>query len=181
MKEPELEENALSARVAGNRMDITRRSLKPVDTPVTVTSPSGSKSEVSLNDQGRGESEASLTVDEPGLYRLTDGERSAVAAVGALQPIEMADVRATDKKVQDAVAATGGGIAWLADSPEFEARRISRGRVAFGNSGGEPWLGFIANRDFVVTGIHETPLIPAAILLLLALGALALAWRQEGM
>ena len=181
MKEPELEENALSAAVQGNRMEITRRSLEAVTTPVTVTAPSGAKREVAMGPEDHGQSHAGIAVDEPGLYRLSDGERSAVAAVGTLQPIEMADVRATDAKLKDAAAATGGGIVWLADKPEIEAKRIARGRPAFGGGGGSPWLGFVANHDYVVTGVHETPLIPAAIVLLAALAALALAWRREGM
>lgn len=181
MKEPELEENALSARVQGNRMEITRRSLEPATTPVTVTAPSGSKREIDLGPESHGEAQATIAVDEPGLYHLSDGTRSAVAAVGTIQPIEMADVRTTDAKVKDAVAAGGGGILWLADGQEFDTRRIARGRPGSGSSAGMPWLGFIANRDYVVTGVHETPLIPAALLLLAALGALALAWRREGM
>lgn len=181
MKEPELEENALAARVQGNRMQITRRSLEPVNAPVTVTAPSGAKREIDLGPETHGEAQATIIVDEPGLYHLTDGARSAVGAVGIIQPIEMADVRTTDAKVKDVVAATGGGILWLADGEEFDTRRIARGRSGFGKSAGTPWLGFVANRDYVVTGVHETPLLPAAVLLLLGLGALALAWRREGM
>lgn len=181
MKEPELEENALAARVQGNRMQITRRSLEPVNAPVTVTAPSGAKREIDLGPETHGEAQATIIVGEPGLYHLTDGTRSAVAAVGIIQPIEMADVRTTDAKVKDVVAATGGGILWLADGEEFDTRRIARGRSGFGKSAGMPWLGFVANRDYVVTGVHETPLLPAAVLLLLGLGALALAWRREGM
>lgn len=181
MKEPELEENALAARVQGNRMQITRRSLEPVNALVTVTAPSGAKREIDLGPETHGEAQATIIVDEPGLYHLTDGARSAVGAVGIIQPIEMADVRTTDAKVKDVVAATGGGILWLADGEEFDTRRIARGRSGFGKSAGTPWLGFVANRDYVVTGVHETPLLPAAVLLLLGLGALALAWRREGM
>jgi len=180
MKEPELEENALSARVHGNRMEITRRSLEPATTPVTVTAPSGAKREVALGPAVHGESHTEIAVDEPGLYHLSDGVRSAVAAVGTLQPVEMADVRATDQKLTDVVAATGGGIVWAADKPEIDTRRVARGRAAFGGSRQSPWLGFVANHDYVVTGVHETPLLPAAIVLLVALAALALAWRREG-
>lgn len=181
MKEPELEENALAARVQGNRMEITRRSLEPANAPVTVTAPSGAKRDIDLGPESHGEAKATITVDEPGLYHLSDGARSAVAAVGTIQPVEMADVRTTDAKVKDVVGATGGGILWLADGREFDTRRIARGRPGFGESAGAPWLGFIANHDYVVTGVHEEPLIPAAVLLLFGLGALALAWRREGM
>ncbi len=181
MKEPELEENALAARVQGNRMEIIRRSLEPANAPVTVTAPSGAKRDVTLGPEDHGEARAAIVVDEPGLYHLSDGTRSAVAAVGTLQPIELSDVRATDEKVQPVAAETGGGIVWLTDGAGIETRRIKRGATATGESGGANWLGFIANRDFVVTGVHQTPLVPSGLVLAAALGLLALAWRREGM
>jgi len=181
MKEPELEENALSARVQGNRIEITRRSLEPAKSPVTMTRPSGATEAISLGPEDHGQASATIAVDAPGIYRFSDGERSAVAAVGALRPIELSDVRATDQKLKDAAAATGGGIFWLADGHELDAKRVKRGRSAFGQSGNTSWLGFLANRDYVVTGVHEVPLLPAALVMLAALGLLALAWRREGM
>jgi LPXTG-motif cell wall-anchored protein len=36
------------------------------------------------------------------------------------------------------------------------------------------------NQDYVVTGIDQSPLIPAWAALLLALGAVLLAWKREG-
>ena len=41
MKEPELEENALRAKMEGNKLAITRRSVDPDKSPVEVTMPSG--------------------------------------------------------------------------------------------------------------------------------------------
>ena len=181
MKEPELEENALSARVQGNRIEITRRSLEPATSPVTMTRPSGGTETISLGPEDHGQANATIAVDAPGLYRFSDGERSAVAAVGALRPIELSDVRATDQKLKDVAAATGGGIFWLADGNELDAKRVKRGRSTFGQSGNTSWLGFLANRDYVVTGVHEVPLLPAGLVMLAALGLLALAWRREGM
>jgi hypothetical protein len=183
MKEPELEEESLTATVQGNRMEISRRSLGPADAPVSVTAPSGAVTLVPLTPEGGGRAGAALTVDEVGLYRLSDGARSAVAAVGSLRPLEMADVRTTAAVLQPAVEGTGGGIVWIADEPLPEVRRVRPGRDAFGSSGPaeRPWIGLIANRDFVVTGVTQAPLVPAAVLLALALGALALAWRREGM
>ena len=37
-----------------------------------------------------------------------------------------------------------------------------------------------ANADYVVTGIRDAALLPAIIVMALALGALMLAWRREG-
>jgi hypothetical protein len=181
MKEPELEEDALTATVQGNRMEIVRRSLEPVAAPVTVTAPSGATREVKMGGDAGGRQTARIGVSEPGLYRLSDGTRSALAAVGSLRPIEFADVRTTAARLSPLAEATGGGIVWLGDEPFPETRRISRGRAASGSVAGTPWLGFIANHDHVVRGAREVPLVPPPVMLLLALMGLALAWRREGM
>ena len=45
---------------------------------------------------------------------------------------------------------------------------------------GRGWIGITANRAHVVTGVAQTPLLPAIVLLFLALGAALLAWYREG-
>jgi hypothetical protein len=182
MKEPELEENDLRARVREGKLEITRRSLKPESNPVTVTMPSGKKRTVPLAEAGNGEAKAAIDINEAGLYRIEDGKRSAIAAAGALNALEMADVRATEDLLKPVVDATGGGIVWLAEHPAPELREVRRGRQTAGRGGltGTPWLGFRSNEDYVVTGIRELPLLPVALVLLLGLGALIVAWRREG-
>jgi hypothetical protein len=183
MKEPELEEDSLTATVRGNRMEIVRRSLAADESPVSVTAPSGEVALVPMADDDAGRARGALTADEIGLYRLTDGTRSAVAAVGSLRPVELADMRTTALRLGPMAEATGGGIVWLAEEFVPEVRRVRRDRDSFGRAGvGErPWIGLIANRDYVVARVRQAPLVPAAALLVLALFALALAWRREGM
>jgi hypothetical protein len=103
-------------------------------------------------------------VDEIGLYRLSDGARSTVAAVGSVRPLELADVRTTAERLRPAADATGGAVIWLGEGSVPELRRVRRGRDAFGT-----------------LGAGERAWLPAAAVLLLALAALALAWRREGM
>src|SRR3954447_22311331 len=98
MKEPDLEENDLRASVDGSHLVITRRSVEKDDRPVTVTFPDGLSREIQLRPESGGRSVASVPVTEPGLYRITDGQRTALAAAGALNPIELADVRTTADK-----------------------------------------------------------------------------------
>jgi hypothetical protein len=176
MKEPDLEENDLRADVAGNRLDITRQSLEADDNPVEVTGPDGQSQTVTLTPQTGGRSTASLPVTESGLYRVVDGDRTALAAAGSLNPIEMSDVRVTDAKVAADVASSGGGVFWLGSQALPEIRRVEPGRSAAGSG----WLGLRSNEDYVVTGVAETPLLPGALALILALGFLILAWRREG-
>jgi hypothetical protein len=175
MKEPELEENDLKAQVVGNRLQITRRSLKPDDKPVEVTEPGGEVVSVPMTDEPSGRATGSLAVQRPGLYRLSDGTLTAVAAVGALNPLEFSDMRATDAKLAPVAAATGGGVEWLIDGVP-DIRRVRPGRQAAGRG----WIGLKANGDYTVAGVDEVPLLPGLLVLAAALGTLMLAWRREG-
>jgi hypothetical protein len=175
MKEPELEEDRIEAHVEGNRLVIQRRSVEPDETPVEVISPSGAKQTVTLAEGIGGRARGAAPVSETGLYRISDGRHTALAAVGTLNPLEYADMRATAAKLQPLAEATGGGLAWLADGLP-EVRRVQAGRRTTGRN----WMGVVENREYTVTGVREVPLLPGLALLLIGLGALMLAWRREG-
>ncbi|MFV3074667.1 hypothetical protein [Niveispirillum fermenti] len=178
MKEPELEENDLRTAVDGSRITITRRSLEPDARPVTVTAPDDTAQQVEMQEAGTGQATGTLIASEPGIWRVTDGEKSAVAVVGAVNPPELADVRSTPEPLSPVLRQTGGGAYWLeGDGSGIPAiRRVRPGRDAAGSG----WLGLRGNDDHVVTGVTQTPLLPALPVLLLALGMLLLAWRREG-
>jgi len=175
MKEPELEENVLTAHLRGDRLEIKRRSVKPDDRPVTVTLPDGQTASVPMNDNATGGATGELPVDQVGLYRLADGQRTAIAAVGPLNPLEWADVRATDAKVSPFTQASGGSVHWLQDGNP-EPRKVRPGRPATGRD----WIGFRTNGDYAVTGLDEVALMPALMVLAMALGMAMIAWRREG-
>ncbi len=180
MKEPELEENDLKARVRGNRVEVERRAIDPVSTPVRVQGPDDFSTELRLTDSRGGRQTAVFVAEKPGLYRLTDGERSTLAAVGAVNPTETADVRTTDKLMRPVAEASGGQIAWLQDGVP-ELRRVRPGREMGGQiSATRNWIGFRANGDYVVAGVAQTPLMPGLLTFLAALTLLLIAWRREG-
>ena len=176
MKEPDLEEEDLRASVIDGRLDVLRRSLSDKPVTVEVTLPSGKKAEVELADQGDGRQTGSLPVTETGLYRLTDGTHLAFAASGALNPLEIADLRSTPEKMQPLVNASGGRIFRLAGGRLPEIRMVGPGA----NTGGSNWMGLIGGADYTVTGIRQMSLLPALAGLILGLGALMFAWRREG-
>jgi hypothetical protein len=176
MKEPDLEENDLRAAVEGDRLIVTRQSLEPDDRPVTVTGPDGGSRSLSLTPESGGRSSGSLPITEMGLYRVSDGTRTALAAAGPLNPIEFADVITTPEKLAPVVTATGGGVFWAGSGAIPEIRRVSADRAAAGRN----WMGFRANGDYTVTGFSETPLLPGIAALLLVVGGLIGAWRREG-
>jgi hypothetical protein len=180
MKEPELEENDLQALVRGDRIEVVRRSLEPNDKPVEVTFPNGDKQTITLTEGENGRSTGSFQATAPGLYHMSDGDRVAIAAVGALNPVEFADVRTTEDQVRVAANATGGQVLWLADG-QPDLRRVRANRDTGGREpGGRGWIGLRANGDYVVAGITQLPLLPGIAVFFLALVTLILAWRREG-
>ncbi len=175
MKEPELEENVLSAHLRGDRLEIRRRSVKPDDKPVTVTLPDGKTAEVKMTENENGGAAGDLAVDQVGLYRLSDGQRTAIAAVGPLNPLEWSDVRTTESRLQPFAQASGGSVHWLQDGTP-EPRKVRPGRPAAGRN----WIGFRTNGDYAVVGLDEVSLMPALMVLAMALGMAMIAWRREG-
>ncbi|CAK0770731.1 GATase1_like domain-containing protein [Azospirillaceae bacterium] len=178
MKEPELEENDLRAHAEGNRVIVERRSLEDDSRSVTMTSPSEAVQTLTLTATMDGRAEAAATVGEPGLYRVTDGVRTALAIVGAINPPELADVRSTPERLAPAIEASGGSIHWLSDFEDstLDVRRTRTG----GAQAGTRWIGFKSNGDYVVTGVSDAPLLPVTLALLFALGGLIGAWKREG-
>jgi hypothetical protein len=176
MKEPDLEENDLRAAIEGDRLAVTRQSLEPDDRPVTVTAPDGTTTSLTLTPAGGGRSTGTMAISQMGLYRVSDGNRTALAAAGPLNPVELADVRATPEKLEPLARATGGSVFWAGDGTIPQIRRVSPGRAAAGYN----WMGLRENGDYRVTGFSEMPLVPALAALLLAIGLLLAAWRREG-
>ena len=176
MKEPDLEEEDLRLSARGNRLEITRRSLDDLPAQITVSAPSGEQLRVTLADQGGGRAFGTATVTETGLYSARDGELEAVTVVGALNAQEYADVRTSAEILKPVVEASAGGIYWTGEAGLPNVRFVRPQR----DTAGSDWLGLIANGSYIVTGVEQTSLFPALVVLLLVLGALMMAWHREG-
>ena len=177
MKETELDEEALEARVQDGRLSIERRSTSEAPPgEVTVTGPDGEIAKLALMPNRPGHSIASEPATKPGVWKVSDGTRSAYAAASAANWLEMADLRATATVLAPLVRASGGSVHWLAPGGAPGLRRTEEGRE---NAGGS-WIGLQRRHDHVVTGITAAPLLPAWLALPLILGVAILAWRREG-
>jgi len=176
MKEPDLEEEELRAVAKGNAISIERRSLSPEVPPVTVTWPSGRTETITLQENAGGRFAATFDAAETGLYRFADGEHTTVAAIGAINPREFADVRATAAILEPLADASGGGVTWLADSGTPDVRRVRPGHTMEGRD----WIGLVRNESYFVTGVRQTSLLPAVLVLVLLIGGLMFAWYREG-
>jgi uncharacterized membrane protein len=176
MKEPELEEERLSATITAGEIEIDRQTMSSAVKPITLTYPSGRRVTLTLSKAEPGHWRATAKADELGLYRATDGTLNTVTANGPLNPKEVADMRATDAILKPAANVSGGSVRWLVDGGIPQIRRVPPGRLAVGDS----WIGLRANHAYRVTSVEQEPLLPSWIALILILGSLLLAWRLEG-
>ncbi|ARJ66976.1 hypothetical protein WV31_15510 [Magnetospirillum sp. ME-1] len=175
MKEPDLEENALLATMAGGRLEVAARGATgPVE--ATITAPDGTRNPLVLQPDPEGVARGSVDAAQTGLWRIATADgRVALAAAGQANPVELAELTATPQRLAPVAQATGGALAWLAEGGVPEPRRVAPGSVA----GGPGWMGFAEKGDYVVDGIREIALAPALALALLGLGLLLAAWRNE--
>ena len=176
MQEPDLEEEDLRATVIDGRLEVQRRSLGTQPATVSATLPDGRVVKLPLTDIGHGKATAQIPAPDQGLYRVTDGAKEAFAASGALNSLEFRDPRTSSEPMAPLLAATGGGVQVYEESGWPILRRVS----AKSERSGRGWFGLKQNQDYVVTGISQSPLIPAWGALLLSLGAVLLAWKREG-
>jgi hypothetical protein len=175
MKEPELEEEHLEARVADGRLSVRRRSLDTGPADVRITDPTGASTALRLDSGADGIARGDIAATSSGLWRVEDGVHTALAVAGRLVPPEFTDLRASSEKLAPLVGSTGGGITWIVDGlPSL--RRVAPSRAASGHD----WLGVQRNQAYAVTGLVEVPLLPALLFLAAALGGLAGAWWREG-
>ena len=126
MQEPELEENALKARIEGKNLIIERRRTTPRNEAVSVTYPSGKTQTVRLEEIQPGLDRATLTVTAPGLYHLQEDNQTSSTSppstlplstsvlVGDRQWREYTNVKATPDRLGPLVGRQGGGLYWLA-------------------------------------------------------------------
>lgn len=175
MKEPDLEENALKAKVGPGFFTVERRSLEPGGGSVQVTSPSGRTFRVDIDENVYGIGKAKVEAKEEGIYAIEDGELRTTVAIGAVNAVELAEVVATEDKLLPVVRKSGGDIRWLEDGMP-EIRKTDAGGRAYGRD----WLGLKDNDAYVVKGLTQRPLIPYYFWLLLLLTALVMTWRAEG-
>ena len=180
MKEPELEEEDLLARIEAGTLSVVRRSVEAGPPPeITVTAPDGSVTRQAAQAESGGRAVLSLPATLPGVWQATDGRRTAFAAAGAANPLEIADLRADPTRL--APVMQGGGVRWLGTGAQPavpELRRVAAGRDMASPTGN--WLGLRRNQDHIVTGIAATPLLPPWLALPLVLGVALVAWRREG-
>ncbi|MBL3594715.1 hypothetical protein JMM63_03860 [Rhodovulum sulfidophilum] len=175
MKEPELEEEALSATAEGQVMTIIRRSLSQEPRSVEIARPDGGTDRLDLVETAPGRFGATYEGPEMGLYRLTDGTLDTVIALGPAAPREFEQTIADGARLEGPVSATRGGIVALSDGMP-DLRRVREGRTAHGRG----WLGITPRAAYLTSDVTIRPLAPAWVFLLLAALLSLGGWLREG-
>jgi len=176
MKEPQLEEDALTAQVSGSRIQIIRRSLGDAPKVADIVTPSGNRVAAQFKNTGPGKWQAIYEAEGAGLYSISDGTLEASAAVGPPSPKEFENPLATFDILRPVSAVTGGSEIMLRDNGVPELRRVSGSRKTSGTG----WIGLRERGAYVVRDATLTPLAPGWLALLIAAGLLLGAWRMEG-
>ena len=176
LKEPELEEEALTATAKGQVLTITRRTVAeepPGD--VTVTGPDGAEVVLPMPEVGPGRYESVWEAPVVGLYRLEQGALTRVVAVGPSAPREFEATIATGDVLAPVVTPTNGGILRLEEGVP-DIRTVREGRPAAGRG----WIGITPRGAYVTEDVSVTPVLPAWAWLLLAAALAVAAWLVEG-
>ncbi|KIN76280.1 membrane protein [Sulfitobacter mediterraneus] len=175
MKEPELEEEALTATAEGQNMRILRRTLGETVPPVTVTDPEGNSSEVTMTETAPGTFEGNFQGPEIGLYRLANGDQDAVIGLGPAAPREFVETIASEEALQPAVSALRGGVARIEDGVP-RLRNVRAGRPAAGRG----WVGLTPRGAYETLDVRQTPILPPWLVLILATVLITAGWLREG-
>ena len=185
MKEPDLEEEHLSARMAEGKLTIERRSMGDKVEKAVVTAPSGEKTDVDLTPSGEpGIWRATTNAKESGFYKIANGPLTAVALSGRINAREMSELTATTAKLGPLSSATGGAAVYTASRPgEAPANAIVPRVTMLANAQvlhGSGWIGLKDRQAHVVTGVASLPMATGLWALAALLGLLTLAWWREG-
>jgi len=176
MKEPQLEEDALTASATGAMVSVIRRSLGDAPQVADIVAPSGARISAPFVPAGPGRWRADFEAEEQGLYSITDGVLETAAAVGPASPKEFENPLATFDLLAPVVEATGGGALMLREAGIPALRRVSGSRRVYGPD----WIGLRERGAYVVRDSRLTPLAPGWLALLIAAALLLGAWRMEG-
>jgi hypothetical protein len=179
MKEPDLEEEALRLTVSGHDLLVRRQTMADQVADVTLTSPSGAARTLKLDAKNPGVWESTVSANELGLWRATDGKLNALINVGPANPREYAEVTSTTQVLAPLANATGADARRLEDGGGLNVPRIVAVRSA-DTYKGDDWLGLKMSDASVVRGVGVLPVFAGLLGLLLLLGSIAGTWVREG-
>ena len=179
MKEPDLEEEALTARAIGRTLEATRQTIGEDPGPATITYPSGRSETVPLVEAGPGLYRFERRMEETGLFEVTNGEFSTLVHVGTVDAPEFKAMISTEETLAPYAEKTKGLVARVSDGENLslpdilpvrgEVRVQDRNRMVIRLTDGT-----------VLRGINTIPLLAGFGGLSILLFAVAAMWWREG-
>ncbi|MAZ16878.1 MAG: hypothetical protein CL535_11190 [Ahrensia sp.] len=180
MKEPELEEEALTASTDGQALTVRRQTMEDTVGPARLRSPTGVESEVELTDNGNGIFSATIEADEVGLYEITQGEFSTLAHAGPVDAPEFRSMISTMELLAPTAEASGGSIRRIVDAAGSlrmpSVLPVRANAVASGND----WIGLRTTDETELLGVTRYSLFSGFLGLALLLLVLSGTWLREG-
>ncbi len=175
MAEPELEETRLKATVIDDMLQLERFTVEDdASALVDVQMPDGSTAQATLARAEDGRATGAVPAPALGLYRATEGGRTALAMKGDPSGPEAQEIRADGLKLKPALAASAGA-AWALHTGVPDLRMAKPGRAMHGRG----WIGLRSNEAYSVTRAASEDLPPAWLALLLVTGGLFWGWLRE--
>jgi hypothetical protein len=176
LKEPELEEETLTAAVSGDVLTITRRTIREeAPGPVTVTAPDGTQVVLPMAQLAPGKFEVEWKAPALGLYRLEQEDLTRVIAVGPAAPREFVATIADGSLLAPVVAAARGAVLRVEDGlPDLRA--VAADRPAAGRG----WIGITPREAYVTADVQMAALLPGWAWALIAAALSVAAWLIEG-
>ncbi len=179
MKEPELEEERLTADGQGMTLNVRRQTMADEAGVAQIITPSGATRTLSLTETEPGIFAGSMETDEIGLYQIANGDLTALAHVGPVNAPEFADTVSTEDVLKPLAEATGGSVRRIAADGALAMPGIVPVRGT-ASASGRDWLGLKTTNESVLKSVNRVPLFAGFFglaLLLLALGSM---WWREG-
>ena len=178
MREPELEEEALTAHSEGRKLVVERQTLSETAPTVSVTGPTGEAEPMTLTEAEPGLYRGEIEDAPLGLHRAEDGELTALAHVGPANPAEFQDVISTSERLQPIAEATGGSVRRLGGANNDGIPRISA-VSSHAPAAGRDWIGLRRSEQTILKSIDQLPLLGGLLGLALLVGAFSALWYRE--
>jgi hypothetical protein len=176
MKEPSLEEEALTARARGRTLIVERQTMGDEPGPASVTTPAGEVIDLALSQAEEGLFRAELQTEEVGLFEVANGDLTALAHIGAIDAPEFRANVSTEGLLQPIARETGGSVTRVSGN-ELPTILPVRGAVRDTGSGRMPLR---VTDETILIGVNRIPLFSGFLGLALLLLALGSTWYREG-
>lgn len=182
MREPDLEEESLTAKSVGRDLTISRRSMKDKIEPVSMTLPDGTTKEITLYKKEPGLWQSVLKDQQLGIHRLRSDALNALVHIGYASKKEMSNIVTTDKVLKPLIDDAKSGQFWTGMASEAknielpEVTMLSNSARYFGRN----WIALKDRNAFIVTGFRLISLMSGLLALGLMLLVLGTMWWREG-